>query len=144
MQMENTYLQKQSISLALTNKAIAAAMEKAHTIKIPMVIAVCDEGGNLKALERMDGAPLLGIDIAINKAKSAVGFGMPTHAWHDFIKDDGPLALGAPHIQNLVIYGGGYPIKAGDQVVGAIGVCGGHYTEDMVVAEAGLAALSAG
>lgn len=114
----------------------------ARTMNIPMAIAVCDEGGNLKAFERMDGAPLFGIDVAINKARSAVGFGMPTHAWHDFIKDDGPLSLGAPHIKDLVIYGGGYPITVGSQVVGAIGVCGGHYTDDMKVAEAGLAALA--
>jgi uncharacterized protein GlcG (DUF336 family) len=38
-----------------------------------------------------------------------------------------------------VIFGGGYPIKAGDRVVGAIGVSGGHYTQDMEVAKAGLA-----
>ena len=49
---------------------------------------------------------------------------------------------GAPTgIDRLVIFGGGYPIKVDGQLVGAIGVSGGHYTEDQQVAEAGLAAL---
>ena len=81
--------------------------------------------------------------MAQDKAYTAVGFGMPTHGWHDFIKDDAPLADGAVGgINRLVIFGGGYPITVGDAIVGAIGVSGGHYTQDQEVAEAGLAALS--
>jgi uncharacterized protein GlcG (DUF336 family) len=67
---------------------------------------------------------------------------MPTHGWHDFIKDDPPLAAGAPSgIDRLVVFGGGYPIVVAEQIVGGIGVSGGHYSEDMKVAEAALAAL---
>jgi len=40
-----------------------------------------------------------------------------------------------------VIFGGGYPIKVGDRIVGGIGVSGGHYTQDMAVARAALSAL---
>src|SRR4051794_41259885 len=96
-----------------------------------MVIAVCDDGGVLKAFSRMDGAALLSVQVAQDKAYTAVGFGMPTHGWHDFIKDDPPLADGAPAgIDRLVIFGGGYPIQVDGQVVGAIGVSGGPYSED--------------
>jgi uncharacterized protein GlcG (DUF336 family) len=81
--------------------------------------------------------------VSQDKAYTAVGFGMPTHGWHDFIKDDAPLADGAVGgIKRLVIFGGGYPITIGDAIVGAIGVSGGHYTQDQEVAEAGLAALT--
>jgi uncharacterized protein GlcG (DUF336 family) len=53
------------------------------------------------------------------------------------------LALGAPTgIDRLVVFGGGYPIVVAEMVVGAIGVSGGHYSEDMQVAEAGLGALT--
>jgi len=77
-----------------------------------------------------------------DKAYTAVGFSMPTHGWHDFIKDDPPLRDGATTgIDRLVIFGGGYPITVDEQIVGAIGVSGGHYSEDQKVAEAGLAAL---
>src|SRR5262249_42703894 len=83
----------------------------------------------------------LSVQVAQDKAYTAVGFGMPTDAWHGFIKDDPPLATGAVGgIDRLVIFGGGYPIKVGDRIVGGIGVSGGHYTHDMEVAEAGLSA----
>jgi uncharacterized protein GlcG (DUF336 family) len=122
---------------------IAAAEEKARDLGVAMNIAVVDESGVLKAFSRMDGAALLSVQIAQDKAYTAVGFGMPTHGWFDFIKDDPPLAAGAPSgIDRLVIFGGGYPITVDGAVVGAIGVSGGHYSQDQEVAEAGLAILS--
>jgi len=65
---------------------------------------------------------------------------MPAHAWPDFIKDDPPLRDGATTgIERLVVFGGGYPITVEEQVAGAIGVSGGHHSEDQQVADAGLA-----
>ena len=137
--------EKQSISSELAHRMIAAAEAKATEMGVPMVIAVCDEAGVLKAFSRMDGAALFAVQIAQDKAYTAVGFGMPTDGWHDFIKDDPPLAAGAVGgIDRLVIFGGGYPITVGDTIVGAIGVSGGHYTQDMEVAEAGLTAVGSG
>jgi uncharacterized protein GlcG (DUF336 family) len=137
----DTY-QKQSVSTDLARRMIVAAEEKARSLGVPMNIAVVDESGILKAFSRMDGAALLSVQIAQDKAYTAVGFGMPTHGWHDFIKDDPPLAAGAPAgIDRLVIFGGGYPITIGGSVIGAIGVSGGHYTQDQEVAEAGLGVL---
>jgi uncharacterized protein GlcG (DUF336 family) len=134
--------EKASVSSELAQRMIAAAEAKAAELGVPMVIAVSDESGVLKAFSRMDGAALLSVQIAQDKAYTAVGFGMPTDGWHDFIKDDPPLAGGAVGgIDRLVIFGGGYPIKVGDRIVGAIGVSGGHYTQDMEVAQAGLAAI---
>jgi uncharacterized protein GlcG (DUF336 family) len=131
-----------TITTDAAHRMIAAAEAKATEMGVPMCIAVADPGGNLKAFSRMDGAALLSTQIAQDKAYTAVGFGMPTHGWHDFIKDDAPLAAGAPTgIDRLVIFGGGYPITVDGTVVGAIGVSGGHYTQDQQVAEAGLAAL---
>ena len=122
---------------------IGAAERKAREIGQPMVIAVVDEAGVLKAFSRMDGAALLSVQVAQDKAYTAAGFGLSTDGWHDFIKNDPPLAAGAPAgIDRLVIFGGGYPIKVGEQVVGGIGVSGGHYSQDMDVARAGLAALN--
>ncbi|MFL5864060.1 MAG: GlcG/HbpS family heme-binding protein [Solirubrobacteraceae bacterium] len=135
---------KASASSDLARRIIVAAEAKAAEIGVPMNIAVCDESGVLKAFSRMDGAALLSVQIAQDKAYTAAGFGMPTHGWHDFIKDDPPLADGAVGgIDRLVIFGGGFPIAVDDQVVGAIGVSGGHYAQDMEVAQAGLSAVSA-
>jgi uncharacterized protein GlcG (DUF336 family) len=135
--------EKASISTELARQMVAAAEARAAAIGVAMVIAICDESGVLKAFSRMDGAPLLSVQIAQDKAYTAVGFGMPTHAWHDFIKDDPPLAAGAVGgIERLVIFGGGYPIELSGRLIGAIGVSGGQYTQDMAVAEAALAAVS--
>jgi len=136
-------LVKKSIDLATAQKAIAAAAKKASEIGLKMCIAVSDESGDLKAFERMDGAPRLSIDIAKDKAYTAASYGLATHVWWDFIKDDPPLLHGITHTPRLVIFGGGFPIVLEGETVGAIGVSGGHYTQDMECARAALAAVGA-
>jgi uncharacterized protein GlcG (DUF336 family) len=136
------HFEKHSITAETAQRIIDGCEHKADEIGQPMVIAVVDESGVLKALLRMDRAPLLSIQVAQDKAYTAAGFGLSTDQWHDFIKNDAPLAAGAPSgIDRLVIFGGGYPIKVGDRIIGGLGVSGGHYTQDMEVARAGLAAL---
>lgn len=132
---------KSSISAAAAADIIRAAEAKAAEMGVPMVIAVVDESGVLKAFSRMDGAALLSVDIAQDKAYTAVAFGISTDGWFDFIKNDPPLLHGIIKTPRLIVYGGGYPLKVGDAVVGGIGVSGGHYEQDMVVAQAGVAAL---
>src|SRR5438094_6656389 len=131
---------KHSVSSELAHRLIEAAERHANQMGHAFVIAIVDESVVLKALSRMDGAALLSVQVAQDKAYTAVGFGMATHSWHDFIKDDPPLAAGATTgIDRLVVFGGGYPIEVEGQVVGGIGVSGGHYSQDMEVAEAALA-----
>ena len=138
---QNTIVQH-TVSAALTRRLIEAGAARGAELGKAFTIAVVDAAGVLKALERMDGAPLLSIQVAQDKAYTAVGFGMPTHAWHDFIKDDPPLADGATTgIDRLVIFGGGFPIVVDGEVVGGIGVSGGHYSEDADIAEAALRVL---
>ena len=139
--MGETY-EKASVSSELAHRMIEAAETRAKEMGSGFVIAIVDESGVLKAFSRMDGAPLLSVQVAQDKAYTAAGFSMPTHAWHDFIKGDPPLAAGAPAgIDRLVVFGGGYPIEVGGRVVGGVGVSGGHYSDDMKVAEAALAVL---
>jgi uncharacterized protein GlcG (DUF336 family) len=134
--------ERASVSAKLAKAMIEAAERKATQMGHPFVIAIVDDSGVLKAFSRMDGAPLLSVQVAQDKAYTAVGFGMATDAWHDFVKEDPPLAMGAATgIDRLIVFGGGYPIKLGGAVVGGIGVSGGHYTHDMEVAQAGLSAL---
>jgi uncharacterized protein GlcG (DUF336 family) len=132
---------KQSLTLSAAEKMIAAGKEKASEIGVPMVIAAVDESGTLKSFVRMDGAQLLSVEIAQNKAYTSVSFGLPTHEWYEFIKNDPPLLIGIVHHPRLIVYGGGYPIKINGNVVGGIGVSGGHYTQDMEVAKAMLGVL---
>ena len=136
-------LVKKSIDLATADKAIAAAAKKASELGLKMCIAISDEVGDLKAFERMDGAPRLSIQIAQDKAYTASGYGLATHTWWDFIKDDPPLLHGITHTPRLIVFGGGFPIVLGGEIVGAIGVSGGHYSQDMECARAALAAIGA-
>ena len=135
-------LTKASITVEAAFEVIRAAEAKAVEIGVPMCIAVVDESGVLKAFSRMDGAAQLSVDIAQDKAYTAISFSMPTHAWFDFIKDDPPLLHGIVKTPRLIVFGGGYPIKIDGAIVGGVGVSGGHYSQDMVVAEAGLAGLA--
>ena len=134
---------KHSIDAETAEKAVGAAARKAAELKLRMCIAISDEAGDLKAFMRMDGAPKLSVGIAQDKAFTAASFGMPTHAWFDFIKDDPPLLHGITHTPRLTVFGGGFPIKLKGEVVGAIGLSGGHYSQDMECARAALKAIDA-
>lgn len=138
-----TSFDKKSITLEAAQDVVNAAAKKAQEIGVPMAIAVADTDGTLKAFARMDGAALLAVRIAEQKAWTAISFGLPTHGWYDFIKDDPPLLTGIPAQEDLIVFGGGYPIKIDGQMIGGIGVSGGHYSQDQVCAEAGLAGIGA-
>src|SRR5260370_7319211 len=111
-----------SVSIELARAIIGAAERKAQEMGHPFVIAVVDDSGVLKAFSRMDGAALLSVQIAQDKAYTAVGFGMPTDAWHEFVKDDPPLAMGAaPGIDRLIVFGAGLPLPTPRPVACPIG-----------------------
>ena len=134
---------KHSIDAEMAEKAVMAAAKKAVELNLKMCIAVSDETGDLKAFRRMDGAPKLSIQISQDKAYTAASFSMATHAWFDFIKDDPPLLHGITHTPRLVVFGGGFPIVIDGEAIGAVGVSGRHYSQDMECARAALAAIGA-
>jgi uncharacterized protein GlcG (DUF336 family) len=123
-------------------KVISAAQKKAAAIGQPMNVAVADEGGNLVAHVRMDGAWIGSIDISIKKAFTARAFDIAT-------KDLAPLAqpggdffgIDASNGGRVMIFAGGIPLKSAGKVVGAIGVSGGSGEQDQAVAAAGAAAF---
>ena len=119
-----------------------AAHEKALEIGLNIAVTIVDTGGNTKFFSRMDSAGLMASDVSRKKAITAIGFGMPTgSAWHNFIKDDPILNSGIENIKDFMLLGGGKPISIDGEIVGAIGVSGGHYSQDELCCEAGIAAL---
>jgi uncharacterized protein GlcG (DUF336 family) len=78
-------VKKHSISSELAQKMVAEAMVKARELGVTENVAILDDGGNLKAFGRMDGAPILSIEIAQNKAYTAL-FGFPTQDFFNFIQ----------------------------------------------------------
>jgi uncharacterized protein GlcG (DUF336 family) len=131
------------VTLNDARRVIAAAEKQAEEIGQPMNIAVVDEGGNLVAHVRMDGAWIGSIDISINKAFTSRAFDIATKdlAVHS---QSGGQFFGI-HVSNhgrVMIFAGGVPLKRDGKVVGGIGVSGGSGEQDQAVAEAGAAAFS--
>jgi uncharacterized protein GlcG (DUF336 family) len=138
----NTF-SKASISLEAARVVMEAAQVQAIQEGLAIAITIVDESGVMKSFVRMNGAPLVAVEVSRRKALTAVGFGMSTGKdWYDFIKDDPILSNGADSIPDFTLLGGGLPIWLDEQLVGAIGVSGGHYSVDERCAQAGLAALS--
>lgn len=136
--MTTKTIDKKSISNDLAQKLLQAAAARAAEISTPMCIAIVDESANLKAFMRMDGAPLISVNIAVDKAKTVAKFPMPTHKLWDFIKDDPMLKVGISNTSGVSVLGGGFPIFLDGQLIGGIGISGGHYTQDIDCAEAAL------
>ncbi|MFZ5782827.1 MAG: GlcG/HbpS family heme-binding protein [Pseudomonadota bacterium] len=134
---------RRSIDIETAIKAAQAAAAHAAGLNLRMSVAVCDEAGILKHFHRMDGASQLSVSISQDKAYTSAVTGMATHAWFEFIKNDPPLLHGIVHTPRLTVFGGGFPIREEGIVVGAIGLSGGHYSQDMDCARQGLAAIGA-
>ena len=132
-------VKKYSISSELAQKMVDAAVAKARELGVSENVAILDDGGNLKAFSRLDGAPLLSIEIAQNKAYTAL-FGVPTQDFFNFIQGDPSLLAGIPTLPRVAAYGGGFPIKVDGEIVGAIGVSGAPTVQnDVDCARAALA-----
>lgn len=130
------------LTLEGARAVLAAAQRRAAEIRVPMDIAIVDDGAHLLVFERMDGAKPSSIAIALVKAQAAAMRRSPT----------GPaegqpinlplvlaLAIASPAEQTPIR--GGVPLVVDGEVVGAIGVSAGSEDQDLDVARAGAAAL---
>jgi glc operon protein GlcG len=129
------------ISLEEAKKVTAGAEAESKKNNWNMVIVVLDSGGNLVMLSRMDGAQLGSIEVAKDKASSAILFRRPTKVFQDLV------AQGGANLRLLRLTGaspveGGIPIVAAGKVIGAVGVSGGTSDQDGQVAKAGVDALA--
>ena len=131
-----------TVTLDAAQKVVDGARAKADEIGVPMNIAVVDDGNNLTAFGRMDGAWLGSIDIAQAKAYTARSFDMSTKDLAPLAQPNQPLyGIEAGNQGRLIVFAGGIPLMDGDDVVGAVGVSGGSVEQDHEVAEAGVTAF---
>ena len=137
---ESQTAQKKALTLEGAKKVIGAAVAEAKKLNAPGgAIAVVDEGGNLMAVERLDGTFAAGANISIGKARTAALFKRPTKAFEDII-NKGRTAMTT--LNDFTPLQGGVPIIADGQIVGAIGVSGAASAQqDEDLAIAGAAAL---
>ncbi len=132
-----------SLDLALT--ILAGVRTEADRRGAAMGAAVVDAGGNLVATIRMDGAQLVALPLATDKAYTAVALDAPTETWAGSTAPGGSdwgmsTALGG----RLVVFAGGLPIHADGVLVGGVGVSGAASAVDRACALAGLAAAGLG
>ena len=116
-------VKKHSISFELAQKLVDAAVARAREIGVNENVVILDDGGNLKAFGRMDGAPLPTIEMAQNKAYTAL-LGVSTQEFFNLIQTDPSLLSGIPTLSRIAAWGGGFPVTVNGEVVGAIGVSG--------------------
>ncbi|PSR24507.1 MAG: CDP-alcohol phosphatidyltransferase [Sulfobacillus thermosulfidooxidans] len=128
-------------------EVIHAAEKKAQEIGVAETLCVCDEGGHVIALHRMDEARITGVEIAMAKAFTAAGHKRATHL---FNQEGGPALPGGEafgiHMMypgKFAIFVGGFPLEAYGRVVGGLGISGGNGKQDMAVGEAALNAFQA-
>jgi uncharacterized protein GlcG (DUF336 family) len=135
-------VKKGSISFELAQKMVDKAVAKARELGVSENVAILDDGGNLKAFTRMDGAPIPTIEMAQNKAYTAL-LGVSTQEFFNFIQGDPSLLAGVPTLARMAAWGGGFAIKVNGEVVGAIGVSGAPAVQnDVDCARAALALVS--
>src|SRR5258706_2048721 len=140
-----TVTEKKSLTIEGAKKVIAAAVAYAKKNNAPGgVIAVVDDGGNLMALERLDGTFAAGATISIGKARTAVLFKRPTKVFEDIIKNGRTAMVALP--DNLFTpLQGGIPITVDGQIVGGVGVSGAaSAAQDEELAVAGSKAFESG
>lgn len=131
---------KHTLTLEGANRVLAAALGEARKRGAGGAIAVVDDGGNLIALQRIDGTFAAGAEVSIGKARTAAMFKKPTRAFEESINKGRTALVGVSAMTPLQ---GGVPIEHEGFVVGAIGVSGAHSQgEDEEIAIAGAAAVS--
>jgi uncharacterized protein GlcG (DUF336 family) len=129
--------QKMTLTLEAAKKIIGATVAEAKKLNAPGgAIAVVDNGGNLIAVERLDGTFAVGANISIGKARTAALFKRPTKAFEDII-NKGRTAMAT--LSDFTPLQGGVPLIIDGQVLGAIGVSGAasaQQDEDLAIAGA--------
>ena len=129
------------LALDDVRKIAAAAEAEALANRWAVTIAICDDGGHLLWLQRLDGCAPVSAAIAPEKARTAALGRRTSKAYEDVINNGRTSFLSVPLLQGMLE--GGEPIVVDGHTVGAIGVSGVKSPEDAQVARAGVAAITA-
>jgi uncharacterized protein GlcG (DUF336 family) len=129
---------RKALTLEVAKQMAAAAEAEAVKNKWNVVIAIVDEGANLVYLQRMDETQIGSIDVAVQKAQSAIKFKRPTKAFEDAVAGGRSAILKLPGAMPVE---GGLPISAEGRIIGAIGVSGVTSQQDAQIGQAGINAL---
>lgn len=140
-----TAAQAAGLTLAAARAIVAAVQAEARVMAVAMSCAVVDAGDQLIAFERMDGADLIGITLARDKAFTALVNRMPTRDLAPIVQP-GAEFYGYASVAGgrTIVFAGGMPLERDGVLVGAVGVSGGDAAQDQRAADAGVAAFGGG
>ena len=128
------------ITLDQAKKAMAGAEAEAKKNNWPVVITILDSGGNLVMSQRLDGAQFGSVEVAREKAYSAVAFRRPTKVFEDLVAQGG-ANLRILRLSGAMPLDGGWPIVIDGKIAGGIGVSGVTGAQDAQIGKAGVDAL---
>jgi glc operon protein GlcG len=128
------------ITLEQAKKVVVGAEAEAKKNNWNVVIAVLDSGGNIVMLQRMDGAQFGSIEVAREKAYSAVAYRRPTKVFQDLIEQGG-VHMRLLRLSGASVLEGGIPITVDGKLIGAVGVSGVTSQQDAQIARAGIEGL---
>lgn len=130
------------ITLDSAKRLIEKIEQEALRRNKPSVIAICSPDGNPVAVHVMDGSFLVSFEVALKKAYTSVAVKMSTMELSR-LTQPGQTFYGLGKMSdNIVIFGGGVPLKVGDTIIGGLGISGGTGEEDNSLAEYGLQVLN--
>jgi glc operon protein GlcG len=129
-----------AITLDQAKKVMAGAEAEATKNNWPVVIAILDPGGNIVMLHRLDNAQWGSIEVAKDKARSAVAYRRPTKVFQDLIGQGG-ANIRLLNLSGASLLEGGIPIVADGKIIGGIGVSGVTSQQDAQIGQAGIDAM---
>jgi glc operon protein GlcG len=140
---EAMWVARPTLSGAAARRLVDAAVAEAASMAVPVTVVIVDESGVLKEMCRMDGAPLVSVQTAVNKAYAAAAIGMPPDEFYAAIESDGAAVASFATRPGMALVAGGLPVLADGGVAGAIGVAGAMTAaDDRRIAEAAITAAA--
>ena len=134
-------LPQSTVSMAAAIEVIDGCVVEADRLGVNVVISVVDPAGHPVAMTRMDGSPMLSIDVADAKAWTVAAFGHPTTWWAEVLESDPGLGALGGASKRFMPVPGGVPLIADGSMVGAVGVSGATAAQDDQIARAGASSM---
>jgi glc operon protein GlcG len=126
------------VSLGEALDLIQRVIKAAEAARVPVAVAVTDGAGQLVASARMDGVSSINLQAAQRKAFTSATFGAPTGNLAQMVSGDAMMNAALSGDSQMLLLAGGFPLMENGQKIGAVGVAGGHYSQDEAIAKATL------
>ena len=123
-------------------KLIQAAIHEAGQLKVSITVSIVDMGGHMVALQRMEACSFLALESSRKKAITASQLNSPTHVLGDIEQKISALQRAFDKDLTLLTLPGGFPITFAGQIIGGLGVAGGDFEQDKLIAQKAVQSLS--